>query len=231
MTGKQINIAAPGGTFEAYVVSPDKGKVPGVVLASSIFGYTQNMKDMCNDLASRNCVAMVQNLFWRDEDPAPLELPDIQRALARVERLDHGKAMEDIALAIAEVKRHPNCNGKIAVLGFCLGGPYAWRAACDGFGIHAAVSYHGTFVSKYMKPGDRPSCPVSFHYGDKDQLAPPAELEAVKKVADATGSEFVVYPGAGHGYMMLQHNSADEEATRKSWDRTLQMIDALRTGN
>jgi carboxymethylenebutenolidase len=37
-----------------------------------------------------------------------------------------------------------------------------------------------------MKPGDGPRCPVSFHYGDKDELAPPEELEAVKAIADAT---------------------------------------------
>ena len=229
MAGKQIAIPTDGGKFEAYLSAPNTGKAPGVVLVSSIFGLTQNMKDMCDDLASRGCVAVVQNLFWRDEESGALAMPDFQRAVARAQRLDFAKSMDDVARAIAEVKRHPNCNSKIAMFGFCLGGPYVWRAACDGLDIDAGVSFHGTFVSKYMKPGDRPRCPVSFQYGEKDVLAPPPELEAVKKVAHATGSEFVVHPGAGHGFMMHADNHDDAEAVRKSWDRALQIVDALRT--
>jgi dienelactone hydrolase len=95
--------------------------------------------------------------------------------------------------------------------------------------IDAGVSFHGTFLSKSMKPGDMPRCPVSFHYGDKDELAPPEELQAVKEIADATGAEFVIHPGAAHGYMMHSnphHYHAD--AASKSWDRALQIIGALR---
>jgi carboxymethylenebutenolidase len=224
-----IEIAASGGAFQAYLAAPDTGRAPGVVLASSIFGLTQNMKDKCDDLARRGFVAMVQNLFWRDQDSGPLQMEDFQRAVARAERLEFPKSMDDLARAIAEVKRHPYCNGKIAVFGFCLGGPYAWRAACDGLGVDATVSFHGTFVSKYMRPGDTPSCPVSFNYGDKDQLAPPPELDAVTQVAKAVGSEVVIHAGAGHGYMMHAHNREDEEAARTSWNRALHMVDALRT--
>ena len=229
MAGRQIEIAADGGAFEAYLSTPDTGKVPGVVLVSSIFGLTRGMKERCDDLAERGCVALVQNLLWRDHDSGALEMQDFQRAVARAGRIDFPKSMDDLTRSIAEVRRHPRCNGRIAVLGFCLGGPYAWRIACDGPGVGAAVSFHGTFVSKYMKPGDKPGCPVSFHYGDKDDLAPPSELDAVKKVADATGSEFVIHPGAGHGYMMHSRNNDDAEAARKSWERALQMIGALRT--
>jgi dienelactone hydrolase len=49
-------------------------------------------------------------------------------------------------------------------------------------------------------------------------------------MADATGSEFVVHPGAGHAFTMPgnQHHY-HAEALRKSWSRALQMVDALRT--
>ena len=190
---------------------------------------TRHVAGMCDDLAQRGYVALVQNVFWRDQDSGPLKMEDFQRAVARAQRIDFLKSMDDLKHGIAEVKRHRNCNGKVAVFGFCFGGPYAWRAACDGLEVDAAVSFHGTFVSKYFKPGDHPGCPVSLHYGDQDELAPPPELEAVKKVADATGSEFVIHHGAGHGYMMHAHSHQDREAASKSWDRALQMIGVLRT--
>lgn len=226
---KSIEIAADGGNYEAYLASPTGGKGPGVIMVSTIFGVDQDTKDMCDDLAQRGCVALAPNFFWRDEDSGVLpEATGLKRALARSRRIDFAKTMDDLRRALTELKRQPSHNGKIAVLGFCFGGPYAWRSACDGLGVDAAVSFHGSFVSKFMKPADKPGCAVSFHYGDHDELAPPPELEAVKKVADATGSEFVIHPGADHGYMMRSSPLYQAEGARKSWDRALQMIDVLR---
>jgi carboxymethylenebutenolidase len=224
----QIEIEADGGKADAYLSAPETGEGPGVVMVSSIFGVNQDMKDMCDDLAQRGSVALAPNFFWRDQDPGELTLEDMQRAIDRVMRIDFAKALGDLGRGIAEVRSHPRCNGKIAVFGFCFGGPYAWRAACDGFGIDAAVSFHGTYVSKAMRPDDQPKCPVSLHYGDDDDLAPAEELETVQKMADATGSEFVIHPGAGHGYM-LRLNHYHAEAARDSWNRALQMLDPLHT--
>lgn len=237
--GQDVQVAAADGKFEAYLSATNKGKGPVVMLVSTIFGVGQDIKDMCDDLARRDCVAMAPNFFWRDQDPGVLSMAtDSPRAFARVQRLDFDRSMDDLKRSMAQAKSHPNANGKVAILGFCFGGPHAWRAACDGLGVGAALSFHGTFVSKYMKPGDKPACPVALHYGDQDELASPGELAAVKKVADATGAEFVVYPGVGHGYMMKSapgghgehggHGGYNAEAFHKSWDRALQMIDALR---
>lgn len=229
--GRRTDIVTNGGKFDAYLSAPSTGKGPAVVIVPTIFGIDQDMKNICDSLAQRGYTTLAWNPFWHDEDPGVLSLPaDMKRATARAFRIDFEKSMGDHKRAIAEAKRHPNCNGKVAVLGFCLGGPYVWRSACDGLGIDAGVSFFGTFVSKYMKPGDKPSCPVAFHYGDKDELAPPAELEAVKKVADATGCQFIVHPGVSHGYLFPSAGPGyNPEVTRQTWDSVFPMIDALRT--
>ena len=54
------------------------------------------------------------------------------RARARAGRIDFARAMNDLQRSIAEVKRSPLCNGKIAVFGYCFGGAFVWRAACNG---------------------------------------------------------------------------------------------------
>jgi len=231
MTSKQIEIAAEDGRFDAYLAAPDQGKGPGAILVTHIYGVDRDTKAMCDDLARHGCVALAQNFFWRDQDSGVLaQGPEGgQRARARAGRIDFARAMNDLRRSIAEVKRHPQCNSKIVVFGYCFGGAYVWRAACDGL-IDAGVSFHGTFVSKSMKPGDRPRCPVCFHYGDNDELAPPEELAAVKRTADATGAEFVIHPGAAHGFMMPSNpHHYHAEAAGKSWDQALQMIGALRS--
>jgi carboxymethylenebutenolidase len=232
MAGKTIQVTADGGAFDAYVASPAAGKGPGVVLVTHIYGVDDDTKAMCDKLAAGGSVALAQNFFWRDQDSVVLHHGEEggKRARARAERIDFGKAMDDLNRAIAHVKSHPNCNGKVAVFGFCFGGSYVWRAACD-LGIDSGFSFHGTFVSKSIKPGDRPGCPVAFHYGDKDHLAPPPELEAVKKAVTARpDGEFVIHPGAIHGYMFPGNPAAyHAEAARRSWDRAVQMVGALRT--
>ena len=223
-----ITIEAGDGQMEAYLAAPGTGKGPGVIVVTHIFGVDQDTKDICEELAARGCVALAQNFFWRDSDSGVLVEPqDMQRAIGRAMRIDFAKALDDLRRGIDELRRHPHCNGRVALLGFCFGGPYAWRAACDGLGVDASVSFQGTYVSKCMKPGDKPSCPVGFHYGEHDFLAPAEELAAVKAVADATGSTFVVHPDAGHGYMMPANSHYHEAAARNSWNAALQMIKTL----
>jgi len=232
MAGKQIEITADGGKFDAYIAAPASGKGPGVLLVTHIYGVDPDTRGFCDDLAKQGCVALAQNFFWRDKDSGVLhhDADGGKRARERAGRIDFAKSMDDLKRAIDEVKRHPNCNGKIAVLGFCFGGAYVYRAACE-LGIDAGVSFHGTFVSKSVKPGDRVGCPLSFHYGDEDEMAPQAELDAVRKAVTARADgELFVHHGAGHGYMFPSRPTGySAEVAQKSWARTMQLLGALGT--
>lgn len=228
ITREQTQITVADGQMEAYRAAPDKGKGPGVIVVTHVFGVDQDMKDVCDELAARGCVALAPNFFWRDQDSGVLvEATDVQRAIGRAMRIDFPKSMDELRRGIESLKRHPHCNGKVMLLGYCFGGPYAWRAACDGLGVNASVSFHGTYVSRYLKPGDQPACPVAFHYGGNDHLAPAEELAAVKAVADANGCAFVVHPDAGHAYMMPANSHYHADAARQSWDAALKLIKTL----
>lgn len=227
---EDVKIAAEGGSIDACLAAPsaDSPKVPGVIVVTSIFGVDRDTRNTCTRLAQSGHVALAPNFFWRDTDPAVLSEAEIPRAIGRVMRTDFETSMQDLRLAIAHVRRHPACNGKVAVLGYCFGGPHAWRAACDGLGIDAAVSFHGTHVSKYLKPGDQPACPVAFHYGEQDDFAPAEELARVEAVARAAGSAFLVHPGAGHAYMMESNSHYHADAARASWEAALRLLAPLR---
>nr|WP_315236853.1 dienelactone hydrolase family protein [uncultured Albidiferax sp.] len=228
VTREQTMVAVADGQMEAYRAVTGEGNGPGVIVVTHVFGIDQDMKDVCDELAARGCVALAPNFFWRDQDSGVLaEATDVQRAIGRAMRIDFSRSMDELRRGIEALRSHPNCNGKVVLLGYCFGGPYAWRAACDGLGVDASVSFHGTYVSKYLKPGDKPNCPVEFHYGEHDHLAPAEELAAVKAVADANGCPFVLHPGAGHAYMMPANSHYHAEAASKSWDAALQLIKTL----
>jgi carboxymethylenebutenolidase len=226
-----MRIPAANGAFDAYLAAPSAGRGPAVILVTHIFGVCQDTQAYCDRLAEAGCVGVAPDFFWRDDDKGPIAHAGdgYARARARAGRTEDAWVMDDIRHTIAALKAHPACNGKFAAWGFCFGGPFVWRAACDGV-IDAGASFHGTIVSRVIKPGDALRCPATFQYGDKDELAPPEELEKVRKAVTASPlGSFAVHPGAGHGYMMMSRPTGyDPMAAQKSWDAAMALLAPLK---
>ena len=49
MTGDTISVSArDGGSFKAYLATPDRGSGPGIVLLQEIFGINQYIRDVAD---------------------------------------------------------------------------------------------------------------------------------------------------------------------------------------
>jgi carboxymethylenebutenolidase len=231
MAGTNVKItAADGGKFDSYVASPASNKGAGVVIVSTISGVDGDMIHYADALAAEGFVACAPDMFWRDTDPGPLEWNDDgrKRAFARNDRHDLDLGMKDLADVINHLKKHPQCNGKIAVMGFCFGGPFALLAAAR-YGTNAGISFHGSHVEKHLDETDRIRCPLSFHYGDRDQVAPMAAIERIREAfTRLEDAEVYVYPGAGHGFMnMTPGRGYLESAAQPAWARALEVLRTL----
>src|SRR4030095_14981027 len=146
MAGTHVTIAATGSaTFDSYVASPVSAMGAGAVIVSTIFGVDSDMTYYADERAADGFVASAPDMFWRDADPGPLPWTDDgrKRAFARNDRYDLELGMRDLADVIANLKKHPPCNGKVAVMGFCFGGPFALLAAAR-YGTNAGISFHGS---------------------------------------------------------------------------------------
>lgn len=231
MSGSEITIsAADGGTFESYFAAPRAGRGPGVVIVATILGIEQGIKKYADELARAGFAASAPNMFWRDEDSAALEADEAGygRAFARAGRSDIEQGMKDLADVIDDLKRRPQCDGRLAVMGFCFGGPYALLAAAR-LGIDAGISFHGSHVEDHLDEADAIRCPMSFHYGDRDEVAPMAEIARIEAAFDRlAGAELYIYPGAVHGYMLASRGAGyDEAAAKRSWERALRVLEAM----
>jgi carboxymethylenebutenolidase len=228
MAGSHVTIAAAdGGRFDSYVASPASEKGAGVIIVSTISGVDSDMTHYADLLAAEGFVASAPDMFWRDADPGPLLWNDDgrKRAFARNDRYDLELGMKDLADVIANLKKHPCCNGKLAVMGFCFGGPFALLAAAR-YGTNAGISFHGSHVENHLDELGSVRCPLSFHYGDRDEVAPMTAIERIKeafgRLADA---EVFVYPGAGHGFMtMTRGRGYSESVARPAWARALEAL-------
>ena len=231
MAGTHVTIAAADGrTFDSYVAAPAAGKGAGVVILSTISGVDSDMTHYADTLAAEGFVVSAPDMFWRDADPGPLPwtAEGRKRAFARNDRYDLEQGMRDLSDVIADLKKHPRCNGKIAVMGFCFGSPFALLAAAR-YGTDAGISFHGSHVEKYLEEAGRARCPLSFHYGDQDEVAPMAAVERIREAFSVLpDAKVYVYPGAGHGFMTMTRGPGYMESVAHSaWARALEILKRL----
>ncbi len=232
MAVTEINVpASSGGSVPCLAALPEGGPSTGVVIAPTIFGLNDDMTMVLERLAGEGFAAIVPNPFWRDEEPGIIghSGEDRDRAFARLGRTPFDQAFGDMSDTIEHLRAQPYCNGKIAVMGFCYGGPFALEAAAK-CGIQAGLSYHGSFVQDHLDAVPDVGCPLSFHWGDNDGAAP---LDVIDKVRDSFSvlddAEIFFYEGGvQHGYMLPGHGDAyNEAAAELSWERSLSLLKSI----
>ncbi len=233
MTGQNIRIAAKqGGEFDCYLSRPGAEAAPAVIIIGSVFGADEDVRRACDDLAAQGFVAAAPDMFWRG-DSGPMDRSEDGARRARERALDRTPLIEagvqDLADLIADLKSRPECNGRIAVVGLCYGGPYAIigpaRLGCD-----AGISFHGTKVENYIDEVGGVGAPISLHWGDQDHACPPEALARIRAATeDMANVDITIYPGVQHGYSARASvNAFNEDAATRSWARAVEVVSGLR---
>jgi carboxymethylenebutenolidase len=109
------------------------------------------------------------------------------------------------------VRSLPECNGKVALLGYCLGAPMVFLTAVRHHGIDAAVAYHGADTDKYLGEVDGLNTPLLMHLAEEDEfISKPAQAEI--KAALAKKSNTAVYSYTGQSHAFSRHNGTHYNA-------------------
>ena len=206
-------------TFDGYLTGPDgNAKAPGILLITAIFGVDQEIRELADAWAADGFLVSVPDIFWR-QIPGPTA--DMSVAFDRYGKFDPVQGMRDIEDLVHDLKARPTCNGKVAILGFCFGGRYA-RLGAARLGIAAAASFHGTAMGQHLDEVGRITCPVSFHFGDLDDVVPIEEVNAIRKAfAGRANADIGVYHGAGHNFAMPRKDGYNAAVAQESRERVL----------
>lgn len=233
MPGKNAKIrSSGGGEFDCYLATPaTAAKVPAIVLASAVHGVNADLRAIAEEFASHGYIAAAPDLFWRTI-PGPLARDDDrtkQRSQPRLEIIKTGEA--DLADTLAELRKLAQSNGRVAVIGFCYGGPYAILGP-KRMGYDAGIACHGSQMLDYIGELDGLARPVCIIWGDEDHQAPAEVLDAYRGAAARMKNlELHIFPGVLHGYMMPEATKAFDRKTRDfSMARALAILESLRTG-
>ena len=192
-----------GGEFDAYLALPRGNTGPGIVLLQEIFGVNRNMRSIADWYAQRGFVVICPDLFWRQERGVQLtDQTDAEwkRAFELYQGLDEAKAVEDAGAALAFLRNHPACTGKVSAVGFCLGGKLTYLLAVR-YHPDCSVGYYGVGIENALDEAANLRNPLMLYIAQNDQYCPP---EAQAEIHAALDNNPLVtihdYAGQDHGF-------------------------------
>ena len=203
MSGKDITVQGPDGTFGAYLATPASARGPGIIVIQEIFGINSFVRQVCDYHAARGRFALAPDLFWRLEPGVQLTDKSDEhwkRAFALMNAFDQDKGVKDIQASITHLRQVPGCTGKVGAVGYCLGGRLAYFAATRT-DADASVGYYGVYIQTALDEAKNIKKPLMLHIAGKDQFVPP---EAQKQIIDALKDNKLVtlhsYPEMDHAF-------------------------------
>jgi carboxymethylenebutenolidase len=191
------------GSFAAYIVEPKTKPAGVVVLIQEIFGVNQAMRDIAAWVADLGFIAIAPDLFWRIEpgiDITDKTDAEWKRAFELFQTFDQTKGIEDLKATVIAARAYPGANGKVATMGYCLGGRLAFMMA-EQSDADINISYYGVGLDGLLGDLGKVTKPLLIHIADKDAFFPPEGRAAV--VAATKGHKLVsscVYPNADHAF-------------------------------
>src|SRR6185503_15549875 len=137
MTNTQrVTFPSSAGEASGVLATPTgDGKPPGVVILQEWWGINEQIQTVAQRYADAGFVALVPDLYHGQV------AKDADEAGRMMKALDFGKAIQEIAGAVAFLRERSN--GKIAVTGYCLGGALAFASAVNIRGLAAVAPYYG----------------------------------------------------------------------------------------
>lgn len=212
--------AADGHTFSAYAAGESSADA-AVVILQEIFGVNAHIRSVADAYAAHGFYAVTPALFDRIERDVAIDYT--QEGFERARVLAAGIARDDVLADIAatlEAARESVVSHRVGVVGYCLGGSYAWLSATR-LNPDAAVGYYGSKIIAHLD--EIPRTPVMLHFGDKDRSIPLSHIDEIR----AFHPDVPVYVyDAGHGFNRDGNPAYSQPAAALSFARTLAFLKA-----
>ena len=128
--------------------------------------------------------------------------------------------LETIRQALAETRRAYGAE-RVAITGYCMGGTFALRAACEIDRLRAAAPFYGDIPDEETL--SRLKVPTLFIAGSRDNWITPEKVEALKEAARKYDLPVeVVSYDADHAFFNdTRPEVYDGEAAMDAWQRVL----------
>jgi carboxymethylenebutenolidase len=216
--GEWVKIKQGQHEVQSFIVYPEvKDKATAVVVIHEIFGLTDWVRSVADQLAEAGYIAIAPNLV-----PGLKEGENFEKLRKAISEVPPEQITADLNAVTKYLAERPSCNGKVVVCGFCWGGGQAFRFATNNKDIKAAYVFYGNGPNNETEIASI-SCPVYGFYGENDNRVN-ATIPQSKELMKKAGKNYepVTYDGAGHGFMRAGEDPAgrepNHEANKKARD-------------
>jgi len=209
--GEWVDIKSGERTIKAFVVYPErKEKTPVVIVIHEIFGLTDWVRGVCDQLAENGVIAIAPDLL------SGQTFEDVDAARKATSELPKEQITSDLNAASDYALKIPASNGTLAVCGFCWGGGVTFAYANENPKLKAAYSFYGLAPDEASKVTNIP-CPVYGFYAENDARVD-ATIPKAEELMKAAGKKYepVIYKGATHGFMREGESPTASEANKKA---------------
>src|SRR5262249_50507515 len=161
------------------------------------------LRELAARYAAEGFAVLAVDIFSRMERDVDLDYGDEGHAKGRAlhKAFDYDTGVKDMQECITFLRKRPECNGKVGVVGFCLGGTMSYLAA-SRTDANAAVGYYGTRIHLFTKEGQGISKPLILHFGELDHTTPPELLQGqiLPAIKGNPNVQPFVYPKMVHAF-------------------------------
>jgi carboxymethylenebutenolidase len=212
-----LTVKHDGRAVETFVVYPEsKDKRPLVLVIHEIFGMTDWVQDLADQVAEAGYIAVAPDLLsgMAPNGGRSSDFPE-RKSVEAVGKLNPGQVTADLNAAADYALKLPASSGKLFVAGFCWGGSQTFRFATNRADLAAAFVFYGSPPDKDAMA--RIKAPVYGFYAGNDARIGATVPEAIQQMK-AAGKTFqpVTYDGAGHGFMRAGEAPDASDANRKA---------------
>jgi carboxymethylenebutenolidase len=235
---ESIDVPTPSGPMRTYIFRPAaEGKYPGVVLYSEIFQVTGPIRRVAAMIAGHGYVVAVPEIYHELESAGTVLAYDTTGA-------DRGNADKiakeisaydaDARAALDALKAHEHCNGRLGVVGICIGGHLAFRAAMNpdvlatacfyATDVHKSTLGNGMHDNSLARAGEIKG-ELLHIWGRQDPHIPLEGRVIIKARLEEVGANFTWHEVNGqHAFMRDEGARYDPELARQCYGLVLDLF-------
>ncbi|MDQ3798728.1 MAG: dienelactone hydrolase family protein [Acidobacteriota bacterium] len=215
MKSETLQFNTANGASTAYVAQPDtdaNGKA--VVLIHEWWGLNDNIRDIANRYAAEGFTAIAPDLYRGKVTT------DKEEAGRLMQNLDIEDGLNTIQMAIEKAQETYGVE-KFGITGFCMGGTFALRAACELENIDAAAPFYGDIPDEFTLKDLK--CPVIFVSGTKDQWINPEKVGEMERIAkdNFLPIQSLKYEADHAFFNNTRPEVYDEAAAKDAWSKVI----------
>ena len=210
MQTETLSFDTANGPTSAYVASPDGGGDKAVIVIQEWWGLNDHIRDIAGRYTDEGFVAIAPDLYRGKVAKDPTEASQLMNDLQIEDGLDTIRCSIDAAALSLDVSH-------FGITGFCMGGTYALRAACELEGISAAAPFYGDIPPEDVLKNLR--TPTIFISALQDAWINPDKVSTLEEAAERY--ELPVHTvkyDADHAFFNNTRPEVyDETAARDAW--------------